>query len=304
MEQRPIFIGGLSHTGKTPLRLRLSAHPNLALTRRTYMWPRFYGRYGDLRQPECLEKCLTAMLQSRHILALQPDPERIRREFPAGATTYARLFALFHQHFAEQRGKPRWGDQTGSIERYVTPIFKAFPEARFIHLIRDPRDRHASIKTAATTTTPKIGHTTAEWLCSVDLAKHNVEQYRGRHLLVQYEMLLSEPEQTMRQVCAFIEEPFTPEMLTMEKAIRFGADDAAPNPPEKAERNLALNMRELAFIQQYAGSRMQAFGYLCPPIPLSLHQRCQYALFDQPRNLLQMRATKARTTSIPDFGEN
>ena len=33
--QRPIFIGGLSYSGKTPLRIMLSAHPNILLTRRT-----------------------------------------------------------------------------------------------------------------------------------------------------------------------------------------------------------------------------------------------------------------------------
>ena len=52
----PIFIGGLSFSGKTTLRLMLSSHPVIVLSRRTYMWQRFYGRYGDLRRPENLER--------------------------------------------------------------------------------------------------------------------------------------------------------------------------------------------------------------------------------------------------------
>ena len=75
----PIFIGGLSFSGKTELRLMLSSHPNLAFSRRTYMWPRYFERYGDLSRSEQLERCLADMLRNKHIMALSPDPERIRR---------------------------------------------------------------------------------------------------------------------------------------------------------------------------------------------------------------------------------
>jgi hypothetical protein len=58
----PIFIGGLDNSGKTHLRLALSSHPEIAMTRRSYMWTRIYNRYGDLRQPENFERCLNALL--------------------------------------------------------------------------------------------------------------------------------------------------------------------------------------------------------------------------------------------------
>ena len=105
------------------------------------MWPRYYGRYGDLGRPEQLERCLADMLKSKHIRALEPDPARIRQEFRQGEPTYGRLFALFQEHFAERQGKARWGDQLGFVERYVDPIFAAYPEARLIHMIRDQRER-------------------------------------------------------------------------------------------------------------------------------------------------------------------
>ena len=107
MKRGPIFIGGLDRSGKTLLRLSLSAHPNLALTRRTYLWPRFFNRYGDLSRGDNFERCLRAMLQRKPIQVLQPDAERIRREFWQGEASYARLFALLHQHYAERQGKPR-----------------------------------------------------------------------------------------------------------------------------------------------------------------------------------------------------
>ena len=78
MSNGPIFIGGLSFSGKTQLRLLLGTHPNIVITRRTRMWTRFYGRFGDLSRPENFERCLEAMLRNKHICALNPDPARIR----------------------------------------------------------------------------------------------------------------------------------------------------------------------------------------------------------------------------------
>ena len=59
-ERGPIFIGGLSQSGKTELRLALGAHPSIELTRHTDMWDRFYGRYGNLGRPRNLDRCLAA----------------------------------------------------------------------------------------------------------------------------------------------------------------------------------------------------------------------------------------------------
>jgi hypothetical protein len=105
MKQAPIFIGGLAHSGKTPLRLFLSRHPDVAMTRQTYMWNRFYNRYGELNDPQNFERCLGDMLKTKGIKALQPDVEQIRRVFGEGKATYGRLFALFHEHNAERLGK-------------------------------------------------------------------------------------------------------------------------------------------------------------------------------------------------------
>ena len=138
----PIFIGGLDNSGKTHLRLSLSAHPNIAMTRRSYMWTRAYNRYGDLSQKENFERCLKALLSRKDVRNLEPDTERIRREFWQGEPTYGRLFALIHEHYAERLGRSRWGEQEADIEHYADEILAAYPSARLIHMLRDPRNRY------------------------------------------------------------------------------------------------------------------------------------------------------------------
>jgi Sulfotransferase family len=285
----PIFIGGLSFSGKTPLRLMLSSHPNIAMTRRTYMWPRYYGRYGDLGRPERFERCLAAMLKSKHIRALDPDPERIRREFRQGEPSYGRLFALFQEHFAERMGRARWGDQLGFVERYVEPIFAAYPEARLIHMVRDPRERYAESVPPNRRRRGKLGWDTARWLRSVSLARWSSRRHPERYKVVRYESLAAQPEATLRDLCAFIDEPYTPAMLTMEGAIRFGDEaGAALQAAEEPEQVAALSAGDVAFTQLHARRELRAFGYPLAAPGLTLGQRLRYCALDWPANLAGM----------------
>ena len=108
MDKGPIFIGGPDRSGKTLLRLALSLHPQIGITKRTDLWTRFYGRYGDLERSDNFERCISAILAYKHVRVLQPDGTRLRSEFSQGEPTYARLFALIHQQYSERLGKPRW----------------------------------------------------------------------------------------------------------------------------------------------------------------------------------------------------
>src|SRR5919106_1107241 len=112
MNPGPIFLAGPDRSGTTLIFALLASHPNISMVRRTNMFRYFYRRYGDLSQPENFEQCLSDMVRFNRMKHLQPDAERIRREFLQGAATYGRLFALFHQQNAERVGKPRWGDKS------------------------------------------------------------------------------------------------------------------------------------------------------------------------------------------------
>ncbi|HEX6293071.1 MAG TPA: sulfotransferase, partial [Herpetosiphonaceae bacterium] len=297
MERGPIFIGGLDRCGKTLLRALLVSHPHIAIPAvGSNYWTFFYNQYGDLRDPANFERCLAAMLRYKHARFIQPDPERIRHEFRQGQPSYARLFALFHQHYAEREGKPRWGDQSGLIERYADAIFAAYPGARMIHMIRDPRDRYQASLALWPKGKMRAGGATARWLYSVRLAWRNHQRYPDRYLIVRYETLVEQPEATLRQVCAFIGEPYTPAMLTMEGAPSYRAKYGGGAAPDQSPITTAyigrfrgaVPQREIAFMQALAGRQMRAYGYEPEPIRLSLRDRLAFAAIDGPVNLARM----------------
>lgn len=297
MHRGPVFIGGVSGSGKAHLRLILSSHPRIAITRRTYMWTRFYDRYGDIRQPRNFERCLAAMLSHKHTSVLRPDPDRIREDFWQGEPTYARLFALFHAHFAEQVGKPRWGDQLGFVEQYADAIFSAYEGAQIIHLIRNPYERYQAAIVRLRHRTGKVGQAMAAWLHSVGLAKRNERLYPDQYKVVRYEALCTDVERTVRDICSFLGEDFVPEMLARKDAPRLAADDDeveeesnlnTPVSAPGANARTTISKREIAFVQTCAGKAMADCGYELHSPQLALYERLLFYTIDLPINLARM----------------
>jgi hypothetical protein len=313
VDHGPIIIGGPDRCGKTLLRSLLAEHPNVAIPEvGSNMWTFFHGQYGDLSQPANFERCLAAMLRYKHVRFLQPDAERIRKEFWQGAPTYGRLFALFHQHYAERQGKPRWGDQTGLIERYADQVFAAYPTAKMLHMVRDPRDRYEASLALWPNGKGRAGGATARWLYSVGLAKRNLKRYPGRYRVVQYEALVRDPEATLRGVCAFLGEEYSPAMLALAGTPSYRGKAANATPGEVGGNAIttafvgryrsAIPAREIAFMQAFAGREMVRLGYEPAPLTLSLRDWLLLYLVDWPANLARMlswRALEAAQQSFP-----
>lgn len=292
-QRGPIFIGGLAHSGKTALRLALDLLDDVAWSRRGVMWSQFYGRYGDLAVAANFERCLAAMLQRRAIRELCDDGDAIRDRFWQGTPSYGHLFALFHECHAHKIGKSRWGEQSGFVERYADAIYEAYPTARMIHMMRDPRDSCAVAMQKERFRAGKIGWSTAIWLASAGLARRNQKVYGQRYKVVRFESLVAQPEQTLRELCAFLDEPYDAAMA--QRAVT-SARSKAPGKPATGnskgsmhEGNTpSLSRRQLAFIQAYTQDALHDLGYPLRSTPLSWRERARLYSVDWPINRAAM----------------
>ncbi len=251
----PVFIGGLAFSGKTPLRIALSAHSRLALTRRTAMWSRYFGRFGDLATPGNLDRCLSQMLADPAIAALEPDRADIQRRFIAGSPTYAHLFAAIHQQHADRLGKRRWGDQMGMLERHADLVLSSYPAARMIHMIRDPRARYRAGDGVHRQLPGKLGWETARWQHSAELALRNRRHFPRRYRIVRYEQFAAEPESTLRDVCGFIGEDYEPAMA--DALGRATLDDVS----SVAGGTTTGTDTVSAFVDRHASRQLRAHDY-------------------------------------------
>ena len=271
MTTGPIFVAGLERSGTSLAYALLASHPRIAMTRRTNLWTHFYDQYGDLADPANLDRCLARMMSYKRILKLEPDEDRLRRDFADGPHTYARLFALIEEQHAERLGKPRWGDKSLNTEKYAEAILDAYPEARILHMIRDPRDRYASSYTRWQSRRGGVGAGTAEWLASVALAEEFAARFPDRYRIVRYEDLASNPEQLVPEICRFIDEEYDPAMMAMGGApsLTEKGFNSSYGPVEGIQISTSsigryrevLRPGQIAFVELVAGDAMARQGY-------------------------------------------
>lgn len=261
----PVLLGGIAGTGKTRLGALLARHSKLSVTRKTYLWREVYGRYGDLRQPGNVDRCLAAALAIPGVRALQLDPVEVATRVADRPPTYANVFDVIHGLHAEASGKARWCDQLGLVEAYAGPVFASFPSARFIHMVGDPR--HAQ----PTGRAPGVsGWAVGKWLTSVELAARNASRYGDRYFVLRHEDLVADEAAALRAVCDFLGEEVEPAMLT-----------TSPAPP------LAAHGSD-RFIEAAAGAVMADHGYR--PEPKTGSRSWPSDLIEWPANRLALTA--------------
>ncbi len=304
MIKNPIYVAGLERSGTSLMFALLASHPNIAMSRRTNLWTHFYNQYGDLSKDINFERCLKVMMTYKRVVKLDPDPDKIRAEFREGERSYARLFAIIEGHFAEKQGKVRWGDKSLNTERYGDPIVKSFPQAKILHMMRDPRDRYASARSRWKVDRGGAGAATAMWLSSFELGMENLRRFPKNYMIIRYETLTAHPEETMREICDFIEEPYREEMFEMggsgsylEKGgnSSYGGNLAGRISTRSVGKfRQVLSASQVAFIQNFAGREMEAMSYEHEPVDMDGWLKIRYTLGMVPFEMLRMGAWRLR----------
>jgi hypothetical protein len=302
----PIFLAGADRSGTGLLGEILESHPDLAISRRTNYWRRYYRRFGDLAVHANLERCVEEMLRAPRIARLIVDPFALLDDVRDGEPTYGRLFAAVQRQHLQQTGKRRWGDKSLNAEGHADVIFREFPDARMIHVLRDPRDRYASQATHRQASRGKAGAGADLWLWSAQQARRNSKRYSERYLIVRYEDLVARPHEAIDEVCAFIGEHRAAEMLPL-PAGAPAAPGAPPWPRPVTSESIGryrrdLTTRETAFIEGVTGVSMARFGYAPTDAALHPHIRVLTAAVSDPLRLAALCAARtqrmlaARTT--------
>jgi hypothetical protein len=129
----PLLILGVRRSGTTLLRVMLDRHSQLAVPDETYFVPQLADRH--LRRVEAEDFLEDVRRVVDWDLPLDKLRARLRDGMPVGEAIGA-VYAVY----AEEQGKPRWGDKTPMYMQNLRLLERLFPDARYVHLIRDGRD--------------------------------------------------------------------------------------------------------------------------------------------------------------------
>lgn len=199
----PIFIMGCARSGTSLLAEILNNHSRISIYFESHYYPLFRSElpyYGDLKESSNLRfflgDVLTTLTENSHN---RPTPEEVQAVMK-DCTFEAILSAILHV-FAVKSGKVRSGDKTPRHFAYLDEIIENFPSSPVIFIVRDPRDTVASLRKAFNTS---IRGGCQQWNDAIS----NYRRFKNRVHLVRYESLVLAPEETMRSICAYLNEPF------------------------------------------------------------------------------------------------
>ena len=123
---------------------------------------------------------------------------------------------------AASHGKQFWVQQATSYIFYAQDILSLMPDARFIYLLRNPFDLCASEK-RRDPKRERLWGCVVSWNKGLTLAGKLQHEYPDRFLIVRYEDIVTDAEQTYRKVFDFVSVPFHEKYLDVPHVNRSEA---------------------------------------------------------------------------------
>jgi len=253
-----VFIGGCGRSGTTLFKELMNRHSRCACGPETSL----YGL------PFNIENIAAPWgINLEHLEKMRMDSSSL--------IDFADRFA---HEFLKHEGKERWVEKTPNNVRVINRLLSWYPEAKFIHVVRDGRDVmcslrnhpkqrvvHGKIEPVHTVNPP--AKSAARWL--EDTMRGLAFKDHPRCIEVRYESLVNDPEAVIRRVCSFIGEDYEPAMLVPAEATSERAGQNLNNETASApissksvgrwQQDLSRQEREV-FID-IAGELLIALGY-------------------------------------------
>ncbi len=277
-----VFLVGCPRSGTTLLRRIVSAHPGIVITPEAHWIPLWFEQRRGLTRdgfvtpeliPELLahDKFAFFRLGSEELLSLAENGQPI---------SYASFVSGIFDLYGKARAKDLVGNKTPDSVRRMGTLHALWPQARFVHLIRDGRDvalslmKWPSVRNKKPGTFPtwkddpvstsafwwelnvRRGRQAGEWL--------GPELYREMH----YESLVAHPKQECAALCDFLDLPYHEAMLHYHEVVEeAGAGQGVGHdrqPITSGLRNWRTQMPadDVERFEAAAGALLDELGYL------------------------------------------
>jgi hypothetical protein len=246
----------------------LCAHPRIYITHEASfyvseaMFPRRKPRRDYLEWFFQTPTFRWLRLDPARVLAGLPDPlpwERVRD-----------AYAAVMREKASDYGRVRFGDKTPAHAGRLKRIFEDFPDAKVVHIVRDPRAAAVSLSKMPWSCGSLYGNAV---YCEIE--RRQVEPFKDRVVQLRLEDLLASPRQTMARVLDFVGEPWDDHVLDHARYAPQGdmpplpwfdsaAKDRAPRAPAEWGK---LTPIEVRLIEHVTKPVMDRWGYERATLP-------------------------------------
>ena len=263
---RPVFIVGMNGSGTTMLADSLGFHPWL------FMFP-YEPRvlpyvidkardYGQLARIEERRRVAEELCNAKPFWHANGRKRLVLSDEELHAPGLSATIDAVFMHFAAAKGKRRWGEKSPMNVLHMTRLAEVFPDARFIHIIRDGRDAAQSFER-------RFGfvpeETVYRWREVLQVGQQQGRALgAGRYMEIRYEDLTAEPARWMRAICEFLDLPF--DEVVLSSSMRM----AGPQLTEQGEGRMTPNserwkeyfsMESRLRLERIAGAKLSDLNY-------------------------------------------
>lgn len=292
-ELSPVFICGHPKSGTSLLRNLLDAHPQLVVfPEETTFFRHLYPRIKNENQAKALELAV-AHLTRFFEWNTETPPEhqagfydrdyshvddrqvkaRMRQYIEAEGVRHpgdyltAAACALAATCGIETVGDNHWVEKTPYNERFADLIFSWWPDARCLHIVRDPKDNYASYRRKQKHW--QSGFFANSWVRSIAAGfKNQLDYGKDHYLIIRYEDLVQNLDVVRGKICDFLEIQFDE---SLSNPTRMGAswggnsmfdtvfDEVSAAPVGRWEKELSQS--DAAQIEWIGRKYIQRLGY-------------------------------------------
>ena len=253
----PVFVVGPVRSGSTLLKLMLDSHPQVINPGECDFLFDLVGNHGEFPDTRAyLDWLSTNRIFQAKKLTVDPN------------LTYLELMNSFLCQF-----KRRGSLLTMNVHRHFDRIPGVFPDARYVRLLRDPRDVARSCISMGW-----VGHVYygvdiwSEAEKSWDLLRSRISA--TQYLEIRYEDLVSDVEAGLRKICDFLGLEHSNQMTAYASHSTY----SAPDKDLIYQWKRKYTERELRLVEGKVGTRIVDLGY-----ELSVHEPAKPGLLEKIR---------------------
>ncbi len=204
------FVVGRPRSGTTLLRTLFDAHPNVSFPPECQfiinLFPR-YGRITNWKESDIIsfynDLINQWLFDTWKIDNVKLQKRLLKFQGPANYSTICKAVYLEYNSLFDKENIILLGDKNPGYTIYTKQLQKIFPEAKFIHLLRDYRDNFVSIKNVDFEL-PLPSVVAQKWKYFYKKFNLDSKTEPDRYKTIKYEDLVNDPEKKVRELCDFI----------------------------------------------------------------------------------------------------
>lgn len=238
----PVFLVGAERSGSTLLRIMLDNHPEVAFRNEFEFAVDRVGDDGSFPALDAYAEWLD-LVRTFRMSGFEITP----------GLDYRGVVTDFLRQKRDRDGKRLVG---ATIHRRFKRILHIWPDARFIHLVRDGRD--VAVSRMKMGWAGNVWSAAHEWVeVEHEIAELESSLPAGRMIRVRYEDIVRDAEAELTRICDLFGVGFTPAMLTFDDGTTYDPPD--PIHASKWRRNLTPH--EVRLIESVQADTLKRAGY-------------------------------------------